>query len=111
MNLIKQGPSWKLRRRAVFGSLLFSMAIILYVAVRWDSTSLAETLVLGAFGLMGAIVAAYIGGAVYEDTRLPQHIQQNKTMRVNNHDEYIEDYDEPGFYEEDYTEIGEKNVY
>lgn len=71
--VINPGPSWKLRRRAVFGSLLFGMAIIVYVAVRWDSTSLAETLALGAFGLIGAVVAAYIGGAVYEDVRLPQY--------------------------------------
>ena len=65
-----RGPSWKLRRRAVFGSLIFSMFLILYVAIRWDSTSLAETLVLGAFALMGTVVAAYIGGAVYEDVRM-----------------------------------------
>ena len=63
-------PSWKLRRRAVFGSLLFAGAIIVYVLARWDDTSLAQTAVLGAFGLIGAIVASYIGGAVYEDTRL-----------------------------------------
>jgi DMSO reductase anchor subunit len=72
-NLLNPGPSWKLRRRAVFGSLMFGMFIILYVAFRWDSTSLAETLALGSFGLIGAVVAAYIGGAVYEDVRLPQY--------------------------------------
>jgi len=63
-------PSWTLRRRAVFGSLLFGGAVICYVMVRWDDTSLAETLVLGSFGLIGAVVAAYIGGAAYEDVRL-----------------------------------------
>ena len=63
-------PSWTLRRRAVFGSLLFAAGVIVYVLVRWDDTSLAETLVLGSFGLIGAVVAAYIGGAAYEDVRL-----------------------------------------
>jgi uncharacterized membrane protein len=72
-NLLNPGPSWKLRRRAVFGSLIFGMAVIVYTAIRWDSTSLAETLALGSFGLIGAVVAAYIGGAVYEDVRLPQY--------------------------------------
>ena len=48
------------------------MFLILYVAIKWDSTSLAETLVLGAFALMGTVVGAYIGGAVYEDVRLPK---------------------------------------
>ena len=67
---------------------------------------------------MGAIVAAYIGGAVYEDTRLPQHIKQNKTMNANSYQEtydepglYEGEYDEPGFYDEDYSQMGEKNVY
>lgn len=85
-----QQPSWKLRRRAVFGSLIFSMGIIVYTAIRWDSTSLAETLVLGAFGLMGAIVAAYIGGAVYEDTRLPKYIRDNKKTDEEYYDEETE---------------------
>lgn len=66
------GPSWKLRRRAVFGTLIFSAFIVVYVALRWDDLRIAETLALGAFGLMGTVVAAYIGGAVYEDTRLHQ---------------------------------------
>ena len=62
-------PSWKMRRRAVFFTLIFCAAIIGYVAYRWDSTSLAENLVIGSFGLMGATVASYIGGAAYEDVR------------------------------------------
>jgi uncharacterized membrane protein len=62
-------PSWKLRRRAVFGSMVFGVAIIVYVAFRWDDTSLAQTLALGGFGLIGAVVAAYVGGAAYEDVR------------------------------------------
>jgi uncharacterized membrane protein len=62
---------WKLRRRAVFGSLLFGALVIIYVALRWDDKQIAETLALGGFGLMGSVVAAYIGGAVYEDTRKP----------------------------------------
>ena len=51
-------------------SLIFSMSIIIYVLYRWDDTSLAQTIILSAFGLIGAIVASYIGGAVYEDVRL-----------------------------------------
>jgi acyl CoA:acetate/3-ketoacid CoA transferase alpha subunit len=90
-NIINPGPSWKLRRRAVFGSLIFGGGIVSYVALRWDSTSLAETLALGGFGLIGAVVAAYIGGAVYEDVRLPQY-EQEKTQKEN--------YSEEEYYEE-----------
>ena len=70
MHMNNNNPSWKLRRRAVFGSLLFAMSVITYVAFKWESTSLSETLVLSSFGLIGAVVAAYIGGAAYEDTKL-----------------------------------------
>ena len=89
-------PSWKLRRRAVFGSMLFGAAIIIYVAVRWDDTSLAQTLALSGFGLIGAVVAAYIGGAAYEDVRLrPQdQLLYNKTVSDNEYslepDPYLE---------------------
>jgi uncharacterized membrane protein len=75
---VKQGvPSWKLRRRAVFGSLLFGVVVIVYVMARWEDTSLAETLVLASFGLIGAVVAAYIGGAAYEDVRLFKPQREN----------------------------------
>lgn len=65
-------PSWKLRRRAVFGSMLFAMGIIVFVLIKWDDTSLAQTLTLSSFALIGTVVAAYIGGAAYEDVRLHQ---------------------------------------
>ncbi len=65
-------PSWRLRRRAVFGSMIFAMGIIVYTLVRWDDTSLAQTLVLSSFALIGTVVAAYIGGAAYEDVRTYQ---------------------------------------
>jgi uncharacterized membrane protein len=78
-----QHPSWKLRRRAVFGSLIFSMSIIVYVAIRWQDGGVGETLALGAYGLMGAVVAAYIGGAVYEDSKLYPKIE-NQQNSFNN---------------------------
>lgn len=63
-------PPWKLRRRVTFGTLAFCALIVLYVAIRWDDTSLAETLVLSMAGLAGTIVASYVGFATYEDTKL-----------------------------------------
>jgi len=59
-----------MRRRAVFSSLMFGMVVVTYVMVQGRDTGLSETLVLGGFGLIGAVVAAYIGGAAYEDVRL-----------------------------------------
>lgn len=59
-----------MRRRAIFGSMAFGGLVIAYVALRWDDTSLAETLALGGFGLIGTVVAAYVGGAAYQDVKL-----------------------------------------
>lgn len=96
---IDPNPSWKLRRRAVFSSLVFGMAIVLYTAFRWDSTSLAETLALGGFGLIGAVVAAYIGGAAYEDVKL-RTTPEYQGHFYRNSEEYFDDtmYDEERNY-------------
>jgi multisubunit Na+/H+ antiporter MnhG subunit len=69
-------PPWRFRRRAIFGSMGAAFVIIGYVMVRWDDTSLAQTLALGAFGLIGTVVAAYVGGAAYEDVRLWRNGQE-----------------------------------
>ena len=78
-------PSWRLRRRAVFGSMIFAGALLVYVAVRWDSTSLAETIALGSFGLIGTVVAAYVGGAAYEDVRLHRRQPEDDEMAEETH--------------------------
>ena len=78
-------PSWRLRRRAVFGSMLFAAALLVYVAWRWDSTSLAETIALGSFGLIGTVVAAYVGGAAYEDVRLYKRQSEDDEMAEETH--------------------------
>lgn len=74
--MVTKKPSWKLRRRAVFGSMVFGAVVVVYVAFRWDDTSLAQTLALGGFSLIGAVVAAYVGGAAYEDVRTYRTDQQ-----------------------------------
>ena len=87
---IDPNPSWKMRRRAVLASMVFGMGIVIYTAIRWESTSLADTLAIGGFGIIGAVVAAYIGGAAYEDVRLrttPEY--QNQLYR--NENEQIDD--------------------
>ena len=65
-------PSWKLRRRAVFGSLIFCGLLVGWAVITGADTRVAETAVLGAFGMSGVIISAYITGAVYEDVRLNQ---------------------------------------
>jgi peptidoglycan/LPS O-acetylase OafA/YrhL len=66
----KAKPSWKIRRRAIFGSMAFGAGIVIYVALRWDDLRIAETLALGGFGLIASALAFYTGGATYEDVKL-----------------------------------------
>lgn len=62
---------WRIRRRVFTITILFAAILIGYVVFRWDDTRLAETIVLGAFGLWGAVVGAYAGFATWEDIRRP----------------------------------------
>jgi hypothetical protein len=66
-NEYMQKPSWKMRRRAVFGTLIFCASIITYIIFVGNEKAVYETAVFSAFGLMGAIIASYIGGAVWDD--------------------------------------------
>lgn len=95
---MKQQPSWKLRRRAVFSSLVFGFIIIAYITFFGESNSLNETLVLGAYGLVGAVVAAYIGGAAYEDVRLWKpmslHDRNSSGLSEEEFDDTIDDASE-----------------
>lgn len=56
----------------MFGSLIFCGILVSWAVVTDADTRVAETAVLGAFGMASVIVTAYIGGAVYEDVRLTQ---------------------------------------
>lgn len=84
------GPSWKYRRRAVFGSLFFSGVVIGYALLGMDSQPLAETALLSAFGLMGAVTAAYIGGSAYEDVRMPQYNRDIYEDNIMDEEDYEE---------------------
>lgn len=70
-------PSWKYRRRAVFGTLLFGAVIILWVLASGDERSVLDTVVLSVAGLMGAALSVYTGASAYEDVRLHKREEEN----------------------------------
>lgn len=63
-------PSWKYRRRAVFGTLVFGAVVILWVLASPDDRAVLDTVVLSVAGLMGAALSVYTGASAYEDVRL-----------------------------------------
>ena len=68
-------PSWKIRRRIVWGSWSLGAIMIVggIVAVFSDRLA-AGDLIAGGVALITLIASAYIGGAVAEDVRLHKPI-------------------------------------
>lgn len=94
-------PSWKLRRRAVFSSLIFGFVTIAYVALFGEANSLNEMLVLGAYSLVGGVVAAYIGGSAYEDVKLWKPIKPNYENQSYRYDQNMDyEYDDTMYDDE-----------
>ena len=63
-------PSWKFRRKLIFGAYRLSFCMIAFGAVTfmWD-TNVSASLITGGVALMSIIIAAYVAGASYEDTK------------------------------------------
>lgn len=80
MNDMQRKPSWKLRRRAVFLSLIFCVIIISYIVFIAEEKAVYETVVFSAFGLMGAIIASYIGGAVWDDYNMKRVAKDSENI-------------------------------
>lgn len=79
-----KNPSWKMRRRAVFGTLIFCAVIITYIVFLGDEKAVFETAVFSAFGLMGAIIASYIGGAVWDDYNMKKVTKETEMEEEEN---------------------------
>lgn len=62
------GPSWKFRRKIVFGAYRLSVAMIVFGAATfiWD-TQVSTQLVLGGVALLSIIVTAYTATATWAD--------------------------------------------
>ena len=65
------GPgSWRVRRRMVFLLIGFCMATITWVVAHDMKGRVAETVVWGSFGLLGAVSGYYIFGAQWGDNHI-----------------------------------------
>lgn len=63
-------PSWKHRRRLIYGTSVLAAGMIVFAAVTFRSdTQVAGQLIVGGVSLLSIILTAYVGFATYEDTR------------------------------------------
>jgi hypothetical protein len=64
-------PSWKFRRKLIFGSFYLAVFMILFAAGTFFVDSrVSSELVIGGVSLISIILTAYIAGATIEDVNL-----------------------------------------
>jgi hypothetical protein len=72
------GPSWRHRRRLIYGAYIVAMLMIIFGAFTIFTTSqIGVEMVIGGVTLLAIIVTAYTTSATYEDVRL-----WNNTPRI-----------------------------
>ena len=68
---IAQGPSWRHRRRLIYGAYILAVLMIIFGAFSLFSASqIGVEMVIGGVALLSIIVTAYTTSATYEDVRI-----------------------------------------
>lgn len=71
---IAQGPSWRHRRRLVYGAYFVAIGMILFGAFSvLTESQIGVEMVIGGVALLSIILTAYTTSATYEDVRLWNH--------------------------------------
>jgi len=100
-NPTKNNDGWRLRRRYMFATLVFSKLVVAYCLYRGLDSSVAETAVTMAFVIIGTTVSSYVFGAAWQDVRA----QDWMAARSMNRDpdgptgSYYGGYGEGGYYQ------------
>jgi len=66
-------PSWKHRRRVVFGALIFCALAITWLMIRGEDIRLHETIAVGLIGLAVSVIGSYVFGAAWDDRNVMLH--------------------------------------
>lgn len=80
------GPSWKYRRKLIYGGYRLGFAMVIFGAVTffWD-TEVSAQLVIGGVALISIILTAYTASATFEDVKLwtPAEETEEETEKEN----------------------------
>ena len=68
----EQGPSWKFRRKLIFGSYRLAFAMIIFGAFTFliDQWGVGVALIGGGVTLISIITTAYTASATWQDTKM-----------------------------------------
>lgn len=65
------GPSWKHRRRLIYGAYGLGAGMITFGALIYSSdTAVASQLIVGGVSLISIVLSAYVGFSAFEDVKL-----------------------------------------
>jgi len=68
---IAQGPSWRHRRRLIYGAYILAVLMIVFGAFSiFSESQIGVELIIGGVALLSIIVTAYTTSATYEDVRI-----------------------------------------
>ena len=71
---IATGPSWRHRRRLIYGAYSIAIFMIIFGAFTVFATSqIGVEMIIGGVALLSIIITAYTTSATYEDVRLWNH--------------------------------------
>lgn len=69
INMDEQKPSWTIRRRIIYSTLLFCMLIVTYSLYQGEDKKIFETGITMSFILAGSVIGSYIFGAAWSDKK------------------------------------------
>lgn len=83
---LAEGPSWRYRRKLIYGAYFLGFGMVVFGAstVFLDSMIGVE-LIIGGVALVSIIVTAYTTSATYEDVRLWNHTPRIRFGQDQNH--------------------------
>lgn len=65
------GPSWKHRRRLIYGSYILGAGMIVFGAATYAlDTQTGSQLIVGGVSLISIVLSAYVGFSAFEDVKL-----------------------------------------
>lgn len=72
------GPSWKFRRKLIFGAYRLSVAMIIFgAATFFFDTSVSNNLVTGGIAILTIIITAYTATATWQDIKFKKDSYEN----------------------------------
>jgi hypothetical protein len=84
------GPSWKYRRKLIYGGYRLGVAMVVFGAITyWSDTGVGAQLVIGGVALISIILTSYTAAATFEDVNIWKAAEAKAQAEYTNADTKI----------------------